>query len=147
MYWMCWNKKTKGGHVTHDIIWLKQLYYPKLDVTYDVAVPHLEFEDSSKEARENKAGENESSGENIVLGDNSHDSNYSNESTEDTSDDEETEDDKSEEDEKQPRTKLCRVYMKWNLSWAKSTCVGAGIGGGYTNINELRVMKYKEALC
>ena len=41
-----WNKYTNGVHVTRDVIWMKRMYYEKLDVVTDLAVSTTVIEEA-----------------------------------------------------------------------------------------------------
>jgi len=163
-----WNPKTKGLHNTRDVVWLKRMYYTKQPPTYDVVIEPVE-------PRENEVGEGtgddaqpstiENEQENTMVVPNENTVQSSNESVNEGSN----------ERNNIPLTRSGRVIKppRWLIDYetnavakyeAKLTdaeeryyeamksyqmeynLVGAGLGGGFSNTNELHVMKYKEAM-
>jgi hypothetical protein len=149
-----WDPKTNRVHETRDVIWLHRMYYEKPETTAEVIAP-VEMDDD--DTGDIEAGE----GENKVT-----------EHVEEQNEVEEDEEVIATEVES-GTTRSGRIVMKptrlieeigavanggiglsqaeekyYDTMWKMSEMafVGAGIGGGFVDTNELHVMKYKEAM-
>jgi Reverse transcriptase (RNA-dependent DNA polymerase) len=149
-----WDPKTGGVHVTRDVIWLRRMYYQSAEtnnhyVTVDNENPMpLEAEEGAGQVQ------NESSDESS--------DESSSESESSSSSDESVVKTRSGRAVRAPKrlideigaatleqlTEPERQYYKrlTELGCASLALVGAGVGGGFTNTQELHVMKYNEAM-
>jgi hypothetical protein len=156
-----WDPKTSRVHATRDIIWLKRSFYPKPAVALEVAVPENVTEtDPASEAGESEAI-NPTTGESGVT------------EVDEVDDSDKNEVQKTGMTTRSGRavgmpvrliqeigavaaehyeiglTEAERSYyqaMAENEAGNEVAAVGAGLGGGFENTSELRVMKFKEAM-
>ena len=165
--WM-WDPNTNGIHETHDIIWLKRVLFEKPKPTFKVVAP-IQFDPDDPQYGNKEAGDNFEFRE----GQNEDDDKSGIADTEPTNmADEEAEALNDVQKEEETMTRSRRVVTQptrlikemgtcsyeislsaakqeyYNTMWKMSemALVGAGIRGGFTNMNELHVMKYKEAM-
>jgi hypothetical protein len=144
-----WDPRTNRVHITRDVIWLKRMFFEKQEDDSDMAIPPFDVD----------SNENERAGE----------SNNEHEESQ-------TEQNEAEEEPIKTRTgrvvmKPTRLIEEisaiaednysfqmapteefyYNLSMEEKkenelSCVGAGLGGGFLNTEELHVMKYDQAM-
>ena len=165
-----WDPDTNRIHETRDIIWLRRMYFEKPKPTYEVIAP-IEYNandlNSDKEAGDNfgvREGDDENDETSVIV---------DMDQAEEAEEKEEVEEplDNVELDagivtrSGQSISKPTRLIEEmgacsyeiglsvaeqeyYNVMWKmnKVALVGAGIGGGFIDTNELHVMKYKEAM-
>lgn len=157
-----WNPETNGIRETRDVIWLRRMFYEKVKPTFEVIAP-VEIDPNDDVEQEHQGTFEVGEGEN------------QDEDTDDVTGTEEEEDEALEEvqgGEDTITTRSGRVTSKptrlieemgacsyeiglsaaeqeyYDTTWkiSEMALVGAGIGGGFVDTNELHVMKFKEAM-
>jgi hypothetical protein len=185
-----WNPKTGRVHVTRDIIWLRRMFFKKIEDPEEIIVaPDVVVDEAHKNVSEVQAGESGASqpdeestttsdDESVEVGESSGTRSGDSHMIGNENEDEIVEEESEDEDDDVigaettrsgravvPPTRLIEEYgaaghddysiellpaeqryydvMRESGEYA---FVGAGLGGGFADTNELHVMKYKEAM-
>ena len=165
-----WDSDTSGIHETRDIIWLKRMYFEKPKLIHEVIAP-VEY-DADDPYGDEEAGDNF---DNFGVREGESDdekSEITDTEQADVMDEEEEEPLDGIQEDAGIVTRSGRAISKptrlieemgacsyeiglsaaereyYNVMWkmGEMALVGAGIGGGFVDTNELHVMKYKEAM-
>ena len=145
-----WDPKTGGVHVTRDVIWLRRMYYAPSETQNNyVTIPAtLEAEEGVAQNAHESSSESTDEEDEEESSSSSSDDGNSNNNNNNT---------RSGRTVRAPRrlieeigaatlAQMTEPEQRYYERLAELGCVGAGLGGGFENTNELHVMKYKEAM-